>query len=172
MSIAPHQVVCLHYALSDVQQDGTQALLDDSRARQKPLEYLHGHDNILPGLERALIGKVPGDVFSATLAPSEAYGRRDEALVQWLKRDAFGGAELAPGSRFQTEGEAGPQIVTVLELEGDRVRVDLNHPLAGHTLHYRVEVLEVREATRAELAKGHPLPPGTEHAKIEDRKVL
>ncbi|MFG6666417.1 peptidylprolyl isomerase [Halomonas sp. HNIBRBA4712] len=172
MSITSHQVVSLHYVLSDVTLEGSREVLDDSRARQKPLEYLHAHDNILPGLERALEGKVIGDTFSATLAPQDAYGRRDEALVQTLAKTAFSGAELNPGSRFQTEGEAGPQIVTVLAVEGDRVRVDMNHPLAGRTLEYRVEVLDVREATRAELAKGHPLPPGTEHAGVEDRKVL
>ncbi|WP_447556325.1 FKBP-type peptidyl-prolyl cis-trans isomerase [Vreelandella sp. EE22] len=172
MSITPHQVVSLHYVLSDVLSDGTLAPLDDSYARNKPLEYLHGHDNILPGLERALSDKAPDDAFSATLAPEDAYGLRDEALVQTLGKDAFGSAPLTPGSRFQTEGEAGPQIVTVLGVENDRVRVDMNHPLAGRTLNYRVKVLSVREATRAELAKGHPLPPGTEHKKVEDRKVL
>ncbi|WNL37425.1 peptidylprolyl isomerase [Halomonas sp. PAMB 3232] len=172
MSITPHQVVTLHYLLSDVTQTGAEKVLDDSRARQKPLEYLHAHDNILPGLEHALAGKAPGDTFSVTLAPIDAYGLRDEALVKTLVRTAFSGAELAPGSRFQTEGEAGPQIVTVLSVEGDSVRVDMNHPLAGRTLGYRVEVLDVRPASRAELAKGHPLPPGTEHDKVEDRKVL
>ncbi|WP_447895966.1 FKBP-type peptidyl-prolyl cis-trans isomerase [Vreelandella sp. GE22] len=172
MSITSHQVVSLHYVLSDVPSHGQPEVLDDSQARQKPLEYLHGHENILPGLERALEGKAPGDAFSVTLAPVEAYGLRDEALVKTVSQTAFSGADLTPGSRFQTEGEAGPQIVTVLEVEGDKVRVDMNHPLAGRTLAYQVKVLSLREATRAELAKGHPLPPGTEHKKVEDRKVL
>lgn len=172
MSIMAHQVVTLHYVLSDVLSDGSTRVLDDSNARHKPLEYLHSHDNILPGLEHALEGKKVGDELSVTLAPADAYGLRNEDLVQEVSRASFGSAELAPGSCFQTEGEAGPQIVTVLSIEGNNVTVDTNHPLAGHTLRYQVNVLDVREATRAELAKGHPLPPGTEHGKVEDRKVL
>lgn len=172
MSIAAHQVVTLHYVLSDVQHDGAKQVLDDSEARQQPLEYLHGHNNIVPGLEQALEGQAAGSELSVTLMPADAYGIRNEALVQEVSRNAFGNAELEIGSRFQTEGEAGPQIVTVVALEGDQVTVDTNHPLAGRTLTYNVRVLDVRDATRAELAKGHPLPPGTDHSKVEDRKVL
>lgn len=172
MSITAHQVVTLHYVLSDVLSDGSTRVLDDSNARDKPLEYLHGHDNILPGLENALEDKTAGDELRVTLAPADAYGIRNEDLVQQVSRASFGSAALEPGSRFQTEGEAGPQIVTVVSIDGDMVTVDTNHPLAGHTLRYQVSVLDVRDATRAELAKGHPLPPGTEHSKVEDRKVL
>ena len=172
MSIAAHQVVTLHYVLSDVEHDGDKQVLDDSEARQKPLEYLHGHNNIVPGLERALEGLSAGSELSVTLMPADAYGVRNEALVQKVGRNAFGSADLQVGSRFQTEGEAGPQIVTVVAIEGDDVTVDTNHPLAGRTLRYQIKILEVREATRAELAKGHPLPPGTDHSKVEDRKVL
>ena len=82
MSITAHQVVTLHYVLSDVLSDGSTRVLDDSNARQKPLEYLHGHDNILPGLERDLTGKAAGDELSVTLAPADAYGLRNEELVQ------------------------------------------------------------------------------------------
>lgn len=172
MSIAAHQVVTLHYVLSDVQHDGKKQVLDDSEARQQPLEYLHGHNNIVPGLEQALEGQTAGSELSVTLMPADAYGIRNEALVQKVSRNSFGNAELEIGSRFQTEGEAGPQIVTVVALEGDQVTVDTNHPLAGRTLRYKVKILDVRDATRAELAKGHPLPPGTDHSKVEDRKVL
>ncbi|HCA02618.1 MAG TPA: peptidylprolyl isomerase [Halomonas campaniensis] len=172
MSITAHQVVTLHYVLSDVLSDGSTRVLDDSNARDKPLEYLHGHANILPGLESALEDKAAGDELRVTLAPADAYGIRNEDLVQQVSRASFGSAALEPGSRFQTEGEAGPQIVTVMSIDGDMVTVDTNHPLAGHTLRYQVNVLDVRDATRAELAKGHPLPPGTEHSKVEDRKVL
>ncbi|PRY65796.1 FKBP-type peptidyl-prolyl cis-trans isomerase SlyD [Vreelandella songnenensis] len=172
MSITAHQVVTLHYVLTEVLSDNSLRTLDDSLARDKPLEYLHGHDNIVPGLEQALAGLSVGDRKSVTLAPEQAYGLRNEALVQEVGRGSFGNAELTPGSRFQTEGEAGPQIVTVVDVAGDRVTVDTNHPLAGRTLSYAVTILDVRDATRAELAKGHPLPPGTEHSKVEDRKVL
>lgn len=168
MTIAPQRVVTLHYVLSD--EDGQ--VLDDSRARQKPLEYLHGHDNLMAGLERALVGSEAGTELSVTLAPAEAYGLRDEALVREVGRSAFPVPDIAPGMRFQTRGDDGPEIVTVLEVGDDSVRVDTNHPLAGRTLHYRLEVLEVREATRAELAKGHPLPPGTTPDQVEDKKMI
>ncbi|WP_136246986.1 FKBP-type peptidyl-prolyl cis-trans isomerase [Halomonas borealis] len=168
MTIAPQRVVSLHYVLSD--EDGQ--VLDDSRARQTPLDYLHGHDNLMAGLERALAGHEVGAELDATLTPDEAYGRRDEALVREVGRDAFPVPDLAPGMCFQTRGDDGPEIVTVLEVDDHSVRVDTNHPLAGRTLHYRLKVLEVREATRAELAKGHPLPPGTTADQVEDKKVV
>ncbi|MBB3332130.1 FKBP-type peptidyl-prolyl cis-trans isomerase SlyD [Halomonas campaniensis] len=168
MTIAPQRVVTLHYVLSDA--DGQ--VLDDSRARQQPMEYLHGHHNIVEGLERALDGQAEGAELSVTLMPAEAYGLRNEALVREVGRGAFPVDDLAPGMRFQTPGEAGPQVVTVLEVHDDRVLIDTNHPLAGHTLRYRLQVLGVRDATRAEFAKGHPLPPDTDPGSVEDKKVL
>ncbi|GGX80947.1 peptidyl-prolyl cis-trans isomerase [Litchfieldella qijiaojingensis] len=167
MRIAPQQVVTLHYTLRDA--SGT--VLDDSRARDTPLEYLHGHHNIVAGLERALEGQPEGATLSVTLKPAEAYGVRDEALVQRVARTAFPADDLAPGMRFQTQGDDGPEIVTVLEVGDTQVTVDTNHPLAGETLSYRLEVLSVRLATRAELAKGHPLPPEVDHTQVEDRKM-
>lgn len=167
MTIAPQRVATLHYELCD--RDGQ--LLDDSRARQQPLEYLHGHDNLMAGLERALEGRPAGAELTVTLMPADAYGLRNESLVRRVARSAFSIAELAPGMRFQTPGDAGPEIVTVLEVDDDEVLIDTNHPLAGETLKYRLEVLSVRDATRAELAKGHPLPPGTEASDVEDKKM-
>ncbi|MGR2740105.1 FKBP-type peptidyl-prolyl cis-trans isomerase [Billgrantia sp. Q4P2] len=167
MNIAPQRVVTLHYVLSSEQGQ----VLDDSRARAKPLEYLHGHDNIMAGLERVLMGHGPGARLSITLPPEEAYGLRNESLVQEVGRNAFSQDDLAPGMRFQTPGDDGPQVVTVLEVHDDSVLIDTNHPLAGQTLSYALEVLEVREATRAELAKGHPLPAGIEPSQVEDRKA-
>lgn len=162
MTVGPQQVVSLHYTLRDA--SGT--LLDDSCARDRPLEYLHGHGNIVAGLERALEGQAEGAVLSVTLMPAEAYGLRDEALVQQVARSAFPAVELTPGMRFQTEGDAGPEIVTVLKVSDEKVTVDTNHPLAGETLRYRLEVLSVRQATRAELAKGHPLSPEVDHTQV------
>ncbi|MCL7941259.1 peptidylprolyl isomerase [Halomonas sp. ATCH28] len=167
MTIAPQRVVTLHYVLSD--RDGS--VLDDSHARRQPLEYLHGHGNIMAGLERALAGQEAGARLSVTLMPAEAYGLRDEALVREVGRHAFPMKEIAPGMRFQTPGDDGPEIVTVLEVRDDAVVIDTNHPLAGQVLRYRLEVLAVRDATRAELAKGHPLPPGTDPGEVEDKKL-
>lgn len=168
MPIAPQQVVTLHYTLRDAEG----GVLDDSRRRDEPLSYLHGHDNIVAGLERALADQDAGARLSVTLSPVEAYGERDEALIQPIARSAFGvGSPPAPGMRFQAQGPDGPRVVTVIEVGETRVTVDANHPLAGQTLSYDVEILEVRDATRAELAKGHPLPDDVDHAQVEDRKM-
>ncbi|MCC5882983.1 MAG: peptidylprolyl isomerase [Halomonas sp.] len=167
MNIAPQRVVTLHYVLSDAQGQ----VLDDSRARATPLEYLHGHDNIMIGLERELAGHVPGDRLTVTLAPVDAYGERNENLIQSFGRSAFPQRDLASGMRFQTPGDDGPQVITVIEVRDDSVMVDTNHPLAGQTLSYALEVLQVREASRAELAKGHPLPADVAPSQVEDRKL-
>ncbi|MDN3526149.1 peptidylprolyl isomerase [Halomonas sabkhae] len=168
MLVAPQRVVTFHYVLSDAQGQ----TLDDSRARDKPLEYLHGHGNIMAGLEEAMLDKAQGEELSVTLAPEQAYGVRDESLVREVGRDAFPNNDLQAGMRFQTPGDDGPEIVTVLEARPDSVLIDTNHPLAGHSLTYRVTLLDIRDATRAELAKGHPLPPGTTPEEVEDKKMV
>ncbi|GHA89207.1 FKBP-type peptidyl-prolyl cis-trans isomerase [Modicisalibacter luteus] len=169
MSIAPQQVVTLHYTLRD--DEGH--VLDDSRQRDTPLSYLHGHDNIVPGLEKALAGAQSGTHLTVTLDPEQAYGKRDEALVRRVSRSAFSGvSDLKSGMRFQAQGPDGPHTVTIVEADDTQVTVDANHPLAGQTLRYDVEILAVREATRAELAKGHPLDEDVDHTQVEDRKHL
>lgn len=127
MKIAPQKVAQLHYVLSNSHGE----VLDDSRQRGEPLEYLHGHDNLMAGLERALEATEPGSRVDVTLAPDEAYGRRDESLVREVGRQAFPAAELRPGMCFQTPGDAGPQIVTVVEVKDTTVVIDTNHPTGG-----------------------------------------
>ncbi|MAM58293.1 MAG: peptidylprolyl isomerase [Salinicola sp.] len=167
LAIEPSHVATLHYVLADERG----RTLDDSRARQRPLEYLHGHGNLFPALESALAARRAGERLRVTLAPGDTYGQRDEALVSVSARSAFPQDQrLQAGQRFQAQGPDGPRTVTVVAADDTRVTVDANHPLAGETLTYDIEVLEVREATRAELAKGHPLPPGTSHTEVEDRK--
>ncbi|WP_110687431.1 FKBP-type peptidyl-prolyl cis-trans isomerase [Salinicola aestuarinus] len=165
--VAPSRVVTLHYTLTDA----SGRTLDDSKSRRQPLDYLHGHGNLFPALEAAMLGAEPGERVTATLAAAEAYGERDEALVSESPRSAFGGdTPLEPGHRFQAQGPEGPRTVTLVSVADSHVVVDANHPLAGKELSYALEIEEVREATRAELAKGHPLPPGTSHTEVEDRK--
>jgi FKBP-type peptidyl-prolyl cis-trans isomerase SlyD len=167
LGIEPSRVAILHYALLDA----SGRTLDDSRARQQPLEYLHGHANLFPALEAVLATHGPGARLSVTLAPADTYGERDEALVSDSPRSSFPEEQrLEAGQRFQAQGPDGPRTVTLVAVDESRVTVDANHPLAGETLTYEIEILEVREATRAELAKGHPLPPGTSHTEVEDRK--
>ncbi|MCM5703281.1 FKBP-type peptidyl-prolyl cis-trans isomerase [Larsenimonas salina] len=165
--IESHQVVGFHYVLRDERH----RVLDDSFKRAKPLYYLHGHANIMTALEHEIDGRTPGETFEITIDPANAYGERNEALMQSVNRAAFGNAELAPGMRFEANGPDGARTVTVVDIDESVVTVDANHPLAGRTLNYYVELLDQREATRAELAKGHPLDPSVQPSEVEDKKL-
>lgn len=152
MQIARHTVASIEYTLTD--NEGQ--VLDTSEGRE-PLTYIHGEGNLIPGLESALEGQNPGDSLSVTIEPAEAYGERDERLIQQVPMAAFEGVEsVEPGMRFQATDEQGQgRVVTVTEVEGDEVTVDANHPLAGQPLNFEVNVVEVREATSEEIDHGH-----------------
>lgn len=159
MKIGEDKVVSIHYTLTD---SGGSVL--DSSSGNEPLLYLHGAGNIIPGLESALEGKVSGDKLSVTVDPEQGYGTRDERLVQAVPRSAFKGVEqLAPGMQFQAQGPQGTRLVVITQVTADIVTVDANHPLAGQTLHFEVEVTEVREATSEELEHRHVHGPGGHH---------
>jgi len=159
MKIGEDKVVSIHYTLTD---SGGSVL--DSSSGNEPLLYLHGAGNIIPGLESALEGKVSGDKLSVTVDPEQGYGTRDERLVQAVPRSAFKGVEqLAPGMQFQAQGPQGTRLVVITQVTADIVTVDANHPLAGQTLHFEVEVTEVRDATSEELEHGHVHGPGGHH---------
>jgi len=159
MKIGEDKVVSIHYTLTD---SGGSVL--DSSSGNEPLLYLHGAGNIIPGLESALEGKVSGDKLSVTIEPEQGYGARDERLVQAVPRSAFKGVEqLAPGMQFQAQGPQGTRLVVITQVTADIVTVDANHPLAGQTLHFEVEITEVREATAEELEHGHVHGPGGHH---------
>ena len=151
MQITTHKVVRIHYTLTNEQGE----ILDSSRG-QDPLTYLHGHGNIIPGLENALAGHSAGDKFQVTVLPEDAYGLRNDELVQSVPRSAFQGVdEILPGMQFQAQSPEGMQLVTVLDVDGDEVLLDGNHPMAGITLNFDIEVTDVRDATHEELAHGH-----------------
>lgn len=152
MKIADNTVVAFHYELTD--DDGQ--VLDTSEG-QEPMSYLHGADNIIPGLEAAMAGHEAGDRFSVSIAPEEAYGPPEEHLVQTVPHEAFEGVEkVEPGMRFEARDEEGnSRAVEVVEVGDEGVTVDGNHPLAGRTLHFQIEIAEVREATDEEIAHGH-----------------
>ena len=159
MQIAHQKVVSIHYTLTNV--DGE--ILDSSEGSE-PLAYLHGFGNIIPGLENALTGRKVGDRFSVSVAPAEGYGERDDAMVQAVPRTAFQGVdEIQPGMQFQAQSPEGMQLVTVIGVEGEEVILDGNHPMAGLTLNFAVEVTEVRDATHEELDHGHVHGPGGHH---------
>ncbi|HEU5468843.1 MAG TPA: peptidylprolyl isomerase [Steroidobacteraceae bacterium] len=156
MQIGRNRVVTLEYVLRD--ERGT--VLDSSTGRA-PLSYLHGKGNIIPGLEEALAGKAEGDKVEVTVAPERGYGARDERLVQIVARAKFGEvAGLAPGMQVRANGPQGSRLVTVVRVDPDFVTVDGNHPLAGRTLHFSVEVTGVRKATHEEVSHGHVHGPG------------
>jgi len=151
MNIAKNRVVTIDYNL----RDAAGKLIDSSEGSE-PLVYLHGNENIIPGLEKHLDGKVAGDKVSCVIPASEGYGERDEQLIIKIDRKDFGpNAEIAPGMQFEAHGEEGVQIVTIIAVEGDSVTIDANHPLAGESLHFDVNVVDVREASDEELKHGH-----------------
>ena len=159
MSIAQDQVVSIHYTLRN---DAGDVL--DSSAAGEPLTYLHGHGNLIPGLERELAGKNTGDKLSVKIAPADAYGEYDKALVQRVPRRALKGVpDVRVGMRLQAQTEHGPRAVTVTQLTGDLVTLDGNHPLAGQNLNFEVEVAEVRAASAEELEHGHVHGAGGHH---------
>jgi FKBP-type peptidyl-prolyl cis-trans isomerase SlyD len=159
VQVEKNRIVSLHYTLRD-----EQGKVIDTSSGRAPLTYLHGKGNIIPGLERALAGKAAGDTLDVTVAPAEGYGPRDERLVQIVARAKFGEVpNLAPGMQVRASGSQGARLVTVVRVDPDFVTVDGNHPLAGRTLHFTLEIADVRKATHEEIAHGHAHGPGGHH---------
>lgn len=150
MEITDGRVATIHYTLTD---DDGQVI--DKSPQQKPLSYLHGAGNIVPGLEKALSGKQAGDNLKAEVPPEQGYGPRHDAMVQAVPRSAFPDIDaVKPGMQFEARTERGPLLVTVTDIGDEQVTVDGNHPLAGKTLHFAVEVADVRDATEQESNQG------------------
>ncbi len=151
MQITENSVVNIHYTLTNDAGE----VLDTSDGRE-PLMYLQGHHQIIPGLEAALLGKIAGESVDAVIAPEDAYGVREEAAIQQVPRAAFEQIpDLAVGMQLHGDTPQGPMAVVVTEIGDDVVTVDANHPLAGQTLHFAVNIVSVREATESELEHGH-----------------
>lgn len=159
MQIADKKVVSIHYTLTN--SDG--AVIDSSRDAE-PLVYLHGAQNIIPGLEAALAGKVTGDELTVGIDAADAYGPYKEEMTQVVPRNMFEGVdEIKAGMEFQAETSQGVQVIRIAAVDGDEITIDGNHPLAGQNLHFDVNVTEVREATEDELAHGHVHTAGCSH---------
>lgn len=154
------KVVQVHYSLWN--DKGEQ--IESSRDADA-LTYLHGASNIIPGLERAITGKAIGDTLEVSVAPVDGYGERNRPTRQPVPRSAFPkGAPLTAGMRFTTESDDGDVVpVWIDEVTEDTVFIDFNHPLAGQVLRFEVEVVGVRDATREEVAHGHPHGVGGHH---------
>ncbi len=150
MKIAKEHVALFHYTLKN--DDGE---VMDSSEGEAPMAYLHGEMSIVEGLENAMEGKQAGDKFDVSIEAAEAYGEYDESLVQPIPREQFGDHPLEVGSQFHADTAIGPRVVTIVAIHDDQVVVDANHSLAGENLHFNVEVVGVREATKEELDHGH-----------------
>ncbi len=153
MQIAKNHVVSFHYRLTG--EDG--AVIDSSYEHDEPLRALIGSGNIIPGLEEALIGHAQGDHFDVTVVPDKAYGPRRENTIQRVSKKYFQHPKrLQPGATtILNLRDGGHQAVTVHKVGMTMIDVDTNHPLAGKTLHFAIEIAAVREATAEEQEHHH-----------------
>jgi FKBP-type peptidyl-prolyl cis-trans isomerase SlyD len=160
MLIGRNKVVRIDYTLTT---DANEVI--DSSAGSDPLTYLHGARHIIPGLENALEGKQAGESLNVRIEPAEAYGERDDRLVQMVPREMFEESnEIQIGMQFHSaDPEGNVTVVTVTHATEDTVTVDANHPLAGVPLTFAVTVVDVRDATPEEMEHGHVHGPGGHH---------
>jgi len=158
MQITNNTAVSIHYTLTN----GVGEQLDSSIGGE-PLVYLHGLGNIIPGLENALTDKSIGEKFMVSIAPDQAYGVIDKNMVQVVSKKMFEGMDIEIGMQFHADVSYGSGIITITGINGDDVTIDGNHPLAGETLNFDVEVLDVRPATEDELVHGHVHGSGCNH---------
>lgn len=155
-----NMVVGLAYTLKN--SDGEEL---DSAGAGDPLQYLHGVGQIVPGLEKALEGLLIGSTKDVVVPPTEGYGEHVPQLKIKTEMSMFPkDVEVKIGMQFTADlGDGKHQNFTVEKIEGDEVFIDGNHPLAGQTLHFSIEVLSIREATQEELQHGHAHGPGGHH---------
>ena len=159
MKASHGMVVSMHYTLTDDKGE----TLDSSRGGE-PLAYLHGHSNIIPGLEKALEGAAAGFKSKVTVAPAEGYGEKNPEAIFEAPREHFPpDMTLEVGARVSADGPNGPITFLITELTETGAVLDANHPLAGKTLHFDVEIMTVRSATKEELEHGHVHGAGGHH---------
>lgn len=158
MQITDKTAVSIHYTLTN---NGGEQL--DSSVGDAPLVYLHGAGNIISGLEEALAGKKAGDKFNVTIPPEQGYGLIDNTMQQVVSKKMFEGMDIEVGMQFHADVSYGSGVITITEINGDDITIDGNHPLAGESLTFDVEVLDVRPATADELAHGHVHGGGCNH---------
>lgn len=159
-TISKGKIVSIHYTLR-----GDDGEVIDSSEGSTPLDYLHGAGNIVPGLEKGLDGHVVGEKLEVKVAPAEGYGVHDPRGVQRVPRQAFPeDVDLEPGMQFGAEDPQGDSTtVWIVKVEDEQVVIDMNHPLAGKTLHFAISIAAVRDATQEETAHGHPHGPHGHH---------
>ncbi len=151
MKVAKNTVVSIAYTLKNADGD----VLDTADA-QSPLPYLHGHGNLIVGMENALEGRDTGETFSVVIPPEEAYGTFDDDLVWEIDKDQFADVgDFEIGTQLVMEMEDQQILVSVVEIRDDVVIVDGNHELADETLYFEITVVDVRDATAEEIDHGH-----------------
>lgn len=159
MSITKNSVVSIHYSLKN-----DKGAVIDSSIGKDPLYYLHGAGNLIAGMEENLEGKSKGDQFEVVIPPEKGYGVKKPELTQVVSKSVFGEQEdIRIGMQFQAQHGDQSYIVTVKDINGDDVTIDGNHELAGENLHFSVEVMSIRDASKEELSHGHVHGPGGHH---------
>lgn len=159
MQISKNKVVSIDYTLTDSKGE-----VLDSSSKGQPLQFIQGAGHLIPGLEAVLEGKKTGDALKAEIPAKDAYGARDESLMQTIPKDNFEDIpDLKIGMELEAESDDGVRVITVVAIDGENVTVDGNHPLAGMDLSFDVTIVGVREATTDELGHGHVHGPGGHH---------
>jgi len=156
-TITRDKIVSMNYTLTD----NAGKVLDASNG--EPMEYLQGHQNIIPGLETALEGLQAGERKQVTVQPGDGYGQHNPELIFSLPLDQFGGQAPQPGMLVQLQSPEGEMMATIMKIEENQVTLDANHPLAGQVLNFDVEIVGIREASAEELSHGHPHGPNGHH---------
>jgi len=142
---------------------GTDEVFDSSLERE-PLTFLVGHGQMIPGFEAEILGAVVGEKRTFTLEPDRAYGpRQEEAIMQRSKAEFPENVDLEVGMKFQAEVGGMPTPVEITGIEGDVVTVDFNHPMAGKTLTFDIEIMSIRPAQDEEISHGHVHGHGGHH---------
>lgn len=159
LAVQNGQVVAMEYTL---RVDGE--VTDTSEGRE-PLAYLHGSGNIIPGLEREMIGMTVGESKEVIVSAVDAYGVEDDSAFMDVPRDQFPAEiPMEPGIEIQVQNQEGQPMYARIEQVGEQsIKLNFNHPLAGKELHFAVKVVEIREPTAEEEEHGHVHGPGGHH---------
>lgn len=155
------RVISFHYTLTNTQGE----VIDTSRDQNAPFTYMEGTGQIIPGLEKSMALLNQGDTRKIEVEPKEAYGEHDQELIVEVPSSKLPNPkEVQVGDQFQASGPNNEMLLfRVIELNGDQVKLDGNHPLAGEKLFFDVEVMGIRDATAEEMAHGHVHGPGGHH---------
>jgi FKBP-type peptidyl-prolyl cis-trans isomerase SlyD len=167
-AVADDIVVSIDYSLT---VDGE---IIDASEENDPLEFLQGHQNIIPGLENQMYGMKVGESKEVVVPPKDGYGNVDPNAIIDVPRTEFPkDFEIKPGLELQLQSQEGELLNAVIDsISKDKVRLDLNHPLAGKELLFRVTVVDLREATEEELTHGHVHGDDVDDEEFEDEEEL